>query len=419
MQLWVCAVLGCLLSASCWAQSPIPRIVGKDGRFALMVDGAPYLMLGAQVNNSSAWPAMLDKVWPTMDALHVNTVEAPIYWEQWEPTPGKFDPSLLHTLLAQAREHHVHLVLLWFGTWKNGSGHYTPPFVKLDEARAPHQVNRESKKVDSLSPFSDWTLNADRTAFAALMRELKASDSQHTVLMVQVENEIGSWGAVRDFSPAANKLFAGTVPAEVLAAMKARPGTWAEVFGKDADEFFYVWAIAKYVNQVAAAGKKEYPLPLYINVETRNPLNGSPGSYESGGAVDTVIPIWKAVAPSIDVYGPDMYNGDYAVYTKLLDLYQRPDNATMVPETSNSPWFARYFFTTLGHGGIGFSPFGMDTTGYSNSPLGAPGVDEETTGPFALVYKIFAPMQREIAKLNFEGKVKAVSEDESGTAQTL
>ena len=140
MQLWVCAVLGCLLSASCWAQSPIPRIVGKDGRFALMVDGAPYLMLGAQVNNSSAWPAMLDKVWPTMDALHVNTVEAPIYWEQWEPTPGKFAPSLLHTLLAQAREHHVHLVLLWFGTWKNGSGHYTPPFVKLDEARAPEKV---------------------------------------------------------------------------------------------------------------------------------------------------------------------------------------------------------------------------------------------------------------------------------------
>jgi len=33
---------------------PLPKIVQKDGRYGLFVDGAPYLMLGAQVNNSSA-----------------------------------------------------------------------------------------------------------------------------------------------------------------------------------------------------------------------------------------------------------------------------------------------------------------------------------------------------------------------------
>ena len=53
----------------------LPQIVQRDGRYALMVDGAPYLMLGAQVNNSSAWPAMLPKVWPTVE----NTLESKDY----------------------------------------------------------------------------------------------------------------------------------------------------------------------------------------------------------------------------------------------------------------------------------------------------------------------------------------------------
>jgi beta-galactosidase GanA len=86
---------------------PLPKIVQKDGRYGLFVDGAPYLMLGAQVNNSSAWPAMLPKVWPAIEYLHANTVEMPVYWEQFEPEKGQFDYTVLDTLLAQAREHHV------------------------------------------------------------------------------------------------------------------------------------------------------------------------------------------------------------------------------------------------------------------------------------------------------------------------
>jgi len=397
----------------------LPRIVKKDGRFALMVDGAPYLMLGAQVNNSSAWPAMLPQVWPAIEKLHANTVEVPIYWEQWEPTQGHFDPSVLHALLTGAREHHVHLVLLWFGTWKNGSGHYTPPFVKLNEAQAPHVVGRDGRKLDSLSPYSDWTLSADKTAFAALMREVKASDPQHTVLMVQVENEIGTYGTVRDFSPAAQKLFNEAVPAEVLKVLDKQPGSWPQVFGADADEYFYAWSIARYVNQIAAAGKAEYPLPLYINVATRDPFHGTPGSYESGGAVDRVLPIWKAGAPAIDAIGPDLYNPDYAVYTKLLDIYHRPDNAMLIPENGNKPEYARYVYAALGHEAIGFVVFGMDQTGFSNAPLGAPKIDDAALAPFALIYGTFTPMDRELAKLNFEGKVQAVAENPADHYQTL
>ncbi|MDW5264786.1 MULTISPECIES: DUF5597 domain-containing protein [Acidobacteriaceae] len=398
----------------------LPRIVQKDGRYALFVDGAPFLMLGAQVNNSSAWPAMLPKVWPTVEKLYLNTLEVPIYWEQFEPQRGHFDPSVLHTLLDQARQHHVHLVLLWFGTWKNGSGHYTPPFIKLDEAQVPHVVNAEGHKVDSLSPHSQVGLDADRAAFTELMRDLKAADPEHTVIMVQVENESGTYGSVRDFSPEAQKFFDGQVPAALLKAMQKQPGSWQQVFGDNADEFFHAWSIAHYIGEVAAAGKAVYPLPMYVNAALRDPFHpGKPGSYDTGGPTDNVIPIWKAAAPAIDLLAPDIYMPDYARYTRVLELYHRADNPMFVPETGNSPEYARYFFAALGHQAIGFSPFGMDTTGYVNAPIGATRVDDDALAQFALNYSIFGPMDSVIARLNFEGKLQAVSEDPAVHTQTL
>jgi hypothetical protein len=402
----------------------LPRLVHENGRHALMVDGAPFLMLGAQINNSSAWPAVLPKVWPAVEFLHANTVEMPIYWEQFESEPGRFDYSLLDTLLSQAREHHVHLVLLWFGTWKNGSSHYMPEWMKRAPERYPRMVGSNGLPVDSPSPYASAALEADIRAFTALMRHLKAADTPHTVLMVQVENEPGTWGSIRDYSVAAQKLFEAPVPAELRAKLHKNPerrnANWQQVFGDDAEEFFHAWSVARYVEQVAAAGKAVYPLPLYVNVALRNPLNpGRPPNYESGGATDNVIPIWKAAAPSIDLLAPDIYMSGSAEYLKVLDLYQRSDNAMFVPETGNGPEYARYFFAALGHQAIGFAPFGIDYTRYTNAPLGASGVNEETLSSFAMNYELIVPMDSEIARLNFEGKLQAVAEEKGRTTQSL
>src|SRR5882672_6851172 len=112
----ICSLAALACAMTMHAQSnahPMPRLVQQDGRYALLVDGAPYLVLGAQINNSSAWPATLPKVWPAVEYLHANTVEMPVYWEQFEPSQGRFDYSVLDTLLAQTRQHRVHLILLW------------------------------------------------------------------------------------------------------------------------------------------------------------------------------------------------------------------------------------------------------------------------------------------------------------------
>jgi Domain of unknown function (DUF5597)/Beta-galactosidase len=413
-------------------ERPIPRLVKKDGRYALFVDDAPYLILGAQVNNSSGWPAVLPKVWPAMEDMHANTVEIPVYWEQFEPRQGQYDYSAVDALLTQARSHQLHLVLLWFATWKNGSQHYMPDWMKLAPERYAHLVDKSGHPVDSPSPFAAASLDADCKAFAALMHHLKTADPQRTVLMVQVENEPGTWGTLRDYSPAAQKLFEGPVPADVLKAMKAESGAsspnWQTAFGAEAEVCFHAWAVAKYIGQVAAAGKAAYALPMYANAALRDPFKpGAPGSYESGGPTDNVIPIWKAAAPALDMVSPDNYSPNATAYVKQLELYRRDDNPLYIPETGGSP---RLFFFALGHQAIGFSPFGIDYTRIKAIPDAARPKDElltpwaltgtkEFVAPFAPTYRLIGPMDREIARLNFEGKLQATAEEKGKIEQTL
>jgi hypothetical protein len=402
----------------------IPRIVEKDGRHALLVDGKPFLILGGQAHNSSGWPGMLPKVWSAVKTMNANTLEVPIYWEQVEAQQGKFDFSLIDTLLKQGREHNKHLVLLWFGTWKNGSSHYMPEWMKREPSKYPNITGRNGQSVDSPSPHIHAAMEADAKAFAAVMGHLKGADPQHTVLMVQVENEPGAWGSVRDYSPEAQKLFQGPVPAELLKSevLKAlnKPvvsgGSWEEVFGDDADEYFQAWSVARYVGFVAAAGKAVYQLPLYVNAALRDPLsNPSASTYESGGPTDNVIPIWKAAAPVIDLVAPDIYLPESERALKVIELYDRTDNTLFVPEIGSNEEFVRYFYAVLAHGGIGFSPFGIDDIGQGTKKSEI----EEPLASIAMEYSMADPMMRELAKWAFEGKIKAVVEREDHAAQVI
>jgi beta-galactosidase GanA len=421
-------------------ESPIPRLIEKEGRWGLFVDNAPYFILGAQVNNSSGWPALLPKVWPAMEYMHANTVEIPVYWEQFEPREGKYDSDIVDTLLFQARAHGMRLVLLWFGTWKNGNPHYMPEWMKLDTKRFPRVIDENGRPIDSPSPFSIAAMEADKKAFSAFMDHLKKVDHQRTVIMIQVENEPGTGGTLRDHSPLARQLFEGKVPDDVLKAMHVQSGksspTWRDAFGKDADVCFHNWAVAKYIGQVAAAGKAIYPLPLYVNAAPGTDRGAAlrdsskPGgseSYEHGGPSGNILPIWKIAAPAIDMIAPDNYAFDASGYQRVLNTYNRKDNALYIPETGGSP---RFFFFALNHQAIGFAPFGMDFTRIKEIPDAARPKEEllvpwartgtkEFINPFVPTYRLIAPMVREIARLNFEGKLQAVAEEEGRISQTL
>jgi len=405
-------------------ESPVPKIIEKDGRHALLVDGQPFLILGGQAHNSSAWSGMMPQVWSAIEAMHANTLEVPIYWEQVEAQQGKFDFSLIDLLLKQGRERNVHLVLLWFATWKNGSNHYMPEWMKRDAVKYPNITGKNGQPKDTPSPHTKAAMDADAKAFTAVMKHLKEADPQHTVLMVQVQNEPGAWDTVRDYSSDAQKLFEGQVPVELLKPeiLKALNksvgaiGTWTEVFGKDADEYFQAWYVARYIEYVAAAGKAVNSLPLYVNAALRDPIsNPSANNYESGGPTDNVIPIWKVAAPSIDLLAPDIYMPESEKALKVIELYDRPDNPLFVPEIGSGEDYVRYFYPVLAHSGIGFSPFGIDDNG-----LGEVKAETETRlASIAQEYAMAAPMMRELAKLSFEGKIRSVVEREDHATQTI
>jgi hypothetical protein len=407
------SLAGQLLVAACLfgqaSVNPMPRIIKENGRFALMVDGKPFFMLGGQAHNSSAWPHMLPQVWATIESMHANTLEIPIYWQQIEPQEGKFDFSIMDTIIRQARRHDIRVVLLWFASWKNSNTDYTPNWVKLNPKKYPHIVAKDGKTVVSPSPHAKTTMDADAKAFTAVMKHLKIFDPQHTVIMMQVENEPGTYGSSRDFSEAAEKLFQSSVPAgllkpEVLRALNKpadAKGSWSQVFGKDADEFFHAWSVASYINYVAEAGKAVNPLPMYVNVA----LEGEPG-----GAMHNVIPIYKVAAPAIAVLAPDIYQ-PMEKAMKTMEHYDRPDNPLFVPETFGS---VDYLYEVIRRGGIGFSPFGVDR-GQTNAGVEA----GSRPSPLSTVYTMLRLGDREFAKWLFEGRVHVAQVSEQNNKQEV
>ncbi len=394
----------------------MPSLAEDHGRATLMVDGAPYFLLGAQVDNSSGWTDRLAAVWPASEELRLNTLEVPVYWEQMEPVRGAFDFTVVDSILAQAQAHKVRLVLLWFGTWKNGKMHYVPDWVKSDTATYPRMKSKAGVPIDVLSPNAPANVQADSTAFATLMRHLKQADPQHTVIMMQVENESGSLGLVRDFSPTAQAIFDAPVPADLVRALNKRPGTWSQVFGDDADETFAAWSVSRYINAVAAAGKKELALPMYVNNWLKSPrafpITTVPGDdYPSGGPTINMHPVWKAMAPLIDLLAPDIYVPNSENYRSVMREFHQPGNPLLIPESlgfepfPGATGYARYLYFAIGDGAIGFGNFGLDRL-HIDQPL------NQEMRAVVEGYRLLGSFTPELAALNFAGKLQtAVEED--------
>ncbi|WP_026046484.1 DUF5597 domain-containing protein [Sphingomonas sp. PAMC 26621] len=392
----------------------VPHIVSRGGHHALIVDGAPFLMLGAQVNNSSNAASALPAVWPMLDRIHANTVEVPIAWQQVEPVEGTFDFTFLQTLLDQARAHDKRLVLLWFGAYKNTGPGYAPDWVKQDNRRFPRMKTRDGKDHGVFSPNARATLEADKRAFTRFITYLRDHDRQNTTILVQVENETGSYANPRDFGPQAQRLFIGPVPAAL-----GKRGTWSQAYGAQADRAFNSWYTAAYCNALAVAGKAIKPLPMYANAALADPFKvPNPNDVANGGPQQDVLDIWKVAAPALDFEAPDIYDRKSADVFAFLDGYKRPDNALAVPEIGNAAEYARFFWAAIGRGAIGFSPFGMDSTGYYNYPLGAMRLDDATLDAFAVPYKLFAGMQRDWAKIAFEHPTWGTAKGDDGAPQS-
>lgn len=343
---------------------PIPYIEGTGKLATLYVDGKPFYCRGGELHNSAASSPefMSAKVWPALRPLHLNTVIVPVYWECLEPEKSVFDYALVDSLLVQAREEGVRLILLWFGLWKNSASSYIPQWMKLDRERFWFVVKRDGKLPlhhdrphRIVSPFCQEAVDADANAFSHLMAHLKEVDEDRTVIMVQVENEIGVLGADRDYSEAADAAYAAPVPAALAEAM-GRPGSWEDVFGEDGPQQFMAWHYALAVEQITKAGKAEYPLPMYANCWLEQEP-WIPGTYPSGGPISRNAPVWRVGAPSVELFAPDIYVDDYK---GTVALYGTDQNPLFIPETRLS--VANYLYSVGTYNCMCFSPFGIEDT---------------------------------------------------------
>ena len=385
----------------------IPHLEKQGTAIRLVVEGKPFLLISGELHNSTCGGlATMRPVWKRMAVKNLNSVIATVSWELIEPNEGEFDFTLVDSMIMGAREANLKLLLIWFASWKNASSVYIPSWVKKDYKKYPRARDEHGKPLEILSTFGEASCAADARAFAALMRHIKETDSKYqTVVMMQVENEVGvldnpgktPGNARRDFIDKANTTYNGTVPQELMdylikhkealfpelhkvwATQGFRTsGTWEEVFGKSllkpdikdwqfysfyTEELFMAWHYARYIEKVAAAGKAEYPLPMYVNAWLKQPFSYWPGRYPSGGPLPQVLDIWRAAAPSIDFIAPDIYTDEF---TWVCEEYIRSGNPLFIPETRGGETGAARAFYVIGEHNAGcFAPFGIDNDQYA------------------------------------------------------
>jgi hypothetical protein len=419
----ICFALACLASAMAvqsygQTASTAPYLRKQGTATQLMVDGQPFLALSGELgNNTASSMENMQPVWSRLVAGNLNSVLAAVSWAQIEPEEGKYEFALVDGLLQEARRNHLKLVFLWFGSWKNGLSSYAPYWVKKDYKRFPRIRIKGGGTLELLSAFATATRDADARAYGALMRHIKEVDGrEHTLIMVQVENEVGVLRDSRDRSGAANSAFAGQAPRELMAYLEKHKdtlapelrevwaangfktaGTWEEVFGAGkpasvdmpiqttsppmsaeehasawrklhwpVDEIFMAWHYARFVNKVVEEGKAEYNIPMYVNGWLQQPNMAWPGTYPSGGPLPQVNDVWRAGAPAIDMLSPDLY---LEYFEEVCERYTRNGNPLFIPETRASGANALVAFGK--YGAIGFSPFGIERMVGADTELAA------------------------------------------------
>jgi len=352
------------------------------------VQGKPFFSIGGQTHNSSSYfPSDMARSFESVQKLGGNTVATPICWDAFEPVEGVFKDEYVKGIIDVARSYKLQLVFLWFATWKNGTMEYVPQWVKKDTVRFPRTICANGDVTAVLSCHSENNRIADETAFCRLMRVLKEYDAlEQTVIAVQVENEPGILGPVRrDFGPNGAKDFTAPVPDKLMAYARDNPdsrlytywsktgftssGDWTKVFGRYGAEACSAWYTARYIDQIACAGKEVYDLFLYANVWMDGGLKGDGWDlggleYPCGGAVSKSLDVWYAACESLDVIAPDIYAGEPFRHLENQMIYANPQKGwpLYIPESHAAGMNATLMFNAIGNlGAIGYHIFACES----------------------------------------------------------
>ena len=408
-----------LASTLCFmAAQAQPSLVKKNGSTHFEIDGKPFVMFTGELHNSTSTSESYMQeigVWKQMKDANFNTVIASCSWDVIEREAGKYDFTSVDHVIRHARENGLKVVMIWFASWKNGYSTYAPSYIKRNPSKYPLVKNEEGQTLNVLSTFSEAAKNADKAAFEALMRHIREIDKDYTVIMMQVENEMGILGSKRDYSSPAENAWKGQVPADLMNYLVAHKGklfpelekvwsangyktkgTWEEVFGKShsntedwkeypfyTEEIFQAYHYAKYVGEIAAAGKAQHNIPMYVNNWLKQPGMGAPGGFPSGSPLPEVIDVWRAAAPAVDFTSPDIYINEYEW---VLSQFALSENPIFIPECRSDVAKALYAYGE--YDALGFAPFGFD----GPQGMGAGGMSDEEYANFQKCYGLLSGM---------------------------
>lgn len=410
-----------------FCQDKIPSLHKKGNKTQLIVNEKPFIILGGELGNSSATSMeSMEPIWEKLTDMNLNTVLTPVYWELVEKEEGKFDFSLVDDLILKARKQNLKIVFLWFGSWKNSMSSHAPEWVKLNQKKYPRIKDDKDKSHEILTPFGDNNLQADLNAFQKLMAHIKAFDQkEQTVIMMQVENEIGMLPTARDYHPLANTAFKKEVPEELIKYLQKNKeklvpefldiwkkngfktsGNWEQIFGKglQTDEIFMAWYFAKFINKVAKAGKDSYAIPMFVNAALNAP-DKKPGEYPSAGPLPHLMDVWKAAGTAIDFLSPDFYNPAFKHWN---DLFTRQGDPLFIPEhrfDTSAPFKGLY---AIGHyEAMGFSPFSIES------------VVDAKKEPLGKIYDLVKQLIPVIEANKGQGKIDGVLLDKENQVQII
>ena len=371
-------IIGSLICIQAPAQRS--RLQQQGTATQLLVNDKPFLILGGELGNSSAsCTEDIERIFPKLERMGLNTVLVPAYWDLTEPVEGQFDFSLTDKVIDQARKNHLKVIFLWFGAWKNSMSCYAPLWFKENYKKYPRSYTENGKPLEIASAFSEEVFKADNRAFSQWMKHIASIDKEvGTVIMIQIENEIGMLESARDHSAIANKAFYNSVPEEFVSYLQKNKkrlhpqmlkkwgsqgyktaGNWQEMFGSDiyTDEIFMAYHYAKYVERMAQTARSIYNVPLYVNA-AMNSRGRKPGEYPSAGPLAHLIDAWHCGAPSIDILAPDLYDNGFIDWVAQYHLHNNPLFIPEIKLTENDGVRAFYIFAE--HDAIGISPFSIE-----------------------------------------------------------
>lgn len=377
--LLICAALICvaeLMLRAEWSgpeSDPVPSSANQTphfetarGKKMLFVDGWPFTALAVEI----PWDQMLygkyretiqayDYLYPAAEAIELNALKVPVKWSMVEPQKGVFDFTYIDHVKSMAEKHHLKLILNWFGHYASGNGNiylnltgqvFAPMDIIEDQEQYPRAIDADGVPHHAAISYEyDAVIQREIAAFRAFMKYIRDVDSQtHTIIMIQVENEIAVFGADRqnrklwrDQSAVANRLFAEK--------------------GFTDDLRYSAWRMStNWLRRVTDAGAEIYPLPFFLNF-----VGGTIRDWMVGGAPGEDVATYLENCPALSFVGLNLYlppESSTSDFRTALARYQVSRNLPSITETNSDrgPAAPRLAFIAVGEFGVPiFAPWAL------------------------------------------------------------